>query len=136
MALIQGDEGSIKTGPTASAVPVAFISEWDATLATEIKEQGPWVGNATKSKVRGAKGCKGTMKGMIPNGRDPGQTSLVTAHETGVDIELALQSDNGYLLTVTTAIISDLKVGMKGDEGAPFECSFEDNGGYTYEPTA
>jgi hypothetical protein len=133
MALIQGDEGSITTG-TGTPVTVAYISEWEATLATEIKEQGPWIGDGTKQKVRGAKGCKGTMKGMIPNGRDPGQTSIVTAHEGGADLALTLTTDNGYILALAAAVIEDLKVGQKGDEGAPFECSFSDNGGYTYTP--
>lgn len=135
MALIQGTEGSITTG-TGTPVTVAFVSEWESTLATEIKEQGPWVGDNTKAKVRGAKGCSGSMKGMIPAGRDAGQTSLVDAHENGVDIALTLTTDDGYVLSIPAAVISALKVGQKADEGASFECSFTDNGGYTYSPVS
>ena len=134
MALIQGTEGSITTGTTPTTV--GKISEWEATLATEVKENGPWIGSNAKDKVRGAKGCSGSMKGFIPVGRDTGQTSLVTAHETGADIKLVFTADDGYVLTITTAMITELKVGQKSDEGAPFEASFADNGGYTYEPTA
>lgn len=134
MPLIEGSEGVIEVGPIGTPQTVAYITEWEANPKTDIKTNGPFIGNAAKAKTRAGKDVSGSMKGLVPQGRDAGQSALITAHEDGADIRVVLTTDDGYVLTIPLTIVSDLKVGQKADEGAPFECSFTDNNGYTLVP--
>lgn len=132
MALIDGTAGSINIGPALSEVSLGYITEWEAELDQEIKKQGPFIGNESLSKVRGAKDCTGSAKGFVPVDTDAGQQDVIDAWNNEADVRLEFTSTDGYVLTIPTAIIAKLKVGQKADEGVPFEFDFESNGAFTY----
>lgn len=131
MALHDGTSGSVKTGPSGTAIAVGSLTEWEFEAKTEVKKQGPFIGDANVQKVRAGKDGEGSMKGFTPVDLNPGQTSLMAALEGGTDIRIEMVEADGYTITVTTAIITSYKTGMKSDEGVPFECKFECSGGWT-----
>lgn len=135
MPLHEGTAGAIQVGPTGSSVNANFIGEWEAECDVEVKVHGPFIGNANKSKIRAGKDCKGSMSGMIPEGTDAGQQDIIDAFNNDADVQLVLKQDDGYTITIPLTIISKVKFGMKADDGVPFSCDFEANGGYTIAPT-
>lgn len=134
--LLEGAEGTVQVGPTNHLTEVGFVSEFEVECKTDVNQKGPYIGNKTIYKNRKAKTSSGTLSGDIPEGRDPGQTKLVEAHEEGLDIRLELIADNGYTYVAEQAIVSGVKFGGNAEEGYTFEFSFEDGNGYTLEPTA
>lgn len=136
MSLHSGTDGAVKAGPSGTPPSVGYLTEWEFEAKTEVKKQGPFVGDANIQKVRAGKDGEGTLKGFTPVGRDAGQTALMAALEGGSDIRLEMIEDDGYTIVVATAIITSYKTGMKSDEGVPFECKFECSGGWTRTNTA
>jgi len=131
MPLIEGTAGSIKVGPSGSQVTINFIGEWSADCKVDVKKKGPYIGNAAISKIRAGKDCSGSLSGDVPEGTDAGQQDLIDAFNNDTDVELALESTDGYLLTVPLTIISGVKVGQKAEDGASVAFDFEANGGFT-----
>lgn len=134
MALHDGVSGVINVG--SSPVAVNFIGEWEAELDVEIKSQGPFIGNNNKAKIRAGKDAKGTLSGFVPEGTDAGQQDLIDAFNGDANVDLELEQDDGYTLTIPDAIISKVKIGQKADEGVPISFDFEANGSFTLAATA
>ena len=134
--LLQGYDGGFKIGPSGSEVAVGFLTEVEVELDQEVKKQGPFVGNATISKVRGGKDAKGSCKGFMVAPRDTGQNAVRTAINGGTDVRLLIEiGPTGALtdtVTVPIAIISNVKFGQKADEGVPISFDWEANGTYTW----
>ena len=135
MALIEGTAGSIKAGPSTGTV-VNFIGEWEAEISEDVKTQGPFIGNANISKIRGGLDCKGSLSGVIPVDGDTGQRLIRDAIVDRTDIRLVFSVTDGETLTIPTAIITSYKVGQKADEGVPISFDFEANGDFTLEDAA
>jgi hypothetical protein len=136
MPLIEGTAGTVKVGPSGTPVTVNFIGEWEAEAEVEIKEQGPFIGNSAKSKIRAGKSCSGSMSGFVPVDQDAGQQDIIDAFNADTDVRLEFTATDGYVLTIAAAIIAKVKIGQKADEGVPISFDFEDNGGFTLAAAA
>jgi hypothetical protein len=134
--LLQGTDGAFKIGPSGSEVSTGYLTEVEIELDQEVKKQGPFVGNANISKIRGGKDAKGSCKGYMVTPRDSGQNSIRTAITTAADVRLLIEiGPTGALtdtVTVPIAIITNVKFGQKADEGVPISFDWECNGSYTW----
>lgn len=137
--LLEGHDGLIQIGPTNALTTVGYVSEFSVECATELTSKGPYIGDATIYKVRQAKTSSGTLNADIPDGRDPGQTGIIEAHEGGTSLRLTLQADaatGGYLYTAANAGITGVTFGGNAEEGYTLEFAFEDLDGYTLAASA
>jgi hypothetical protein len=134
--LLQGTDGAFKVGPSGSESAIGYLTEVEVELDQEVKKQGPYIGNANISKVRGGKDAKGSAKGFMVTPRDAGQNAIRQAMTNGTDVRLLLEiGPSGALtdtVTVPTAIITNVKFGQKADEGVPISFDWEASGGYTW----
>jgi len=133
---IRGFDGMVSEGATPTAL--LSIEDWEADLDVEISKQGPFLNDAGKIyKVRGGQEVKGTFKGKVPAGLDVTQSAIVAALTGGTDVNLVLRQGvtgvgtTGFVLTIATAIISKIKIGQDGKNGASYACSFESNGSFS-----
>lgn len=137
--LISGTSGLVQIGPTNHLTTVGLVSEFSVECSTDITTKGPYIGDATKRKVRSSKTSSGTLTADIPDGRNAGQTGLLTAHENGTNIRLYLQGGDGtdgYEYVAANAAISGVTFTGNAEEGYSFEFSFEDMDGYTLEASS
>jgi hypothetical protein len=129
-AVMRGFDGKITQG-TADTVLV-FMTDWEAKMAQDYAEQGPFLndsGNLYRSRT--SKKLNGTIKGVVPSGKDASQTAIITALTAGNDIKMSLVSNAGYSIVVTAASYDDVTLGHDAKGTATFEASFQDNGGWT-----
>jgi hypothetical protein len=136
MALIKGTDGIIEVGPTNAPTEVGKVTEWSATRTRETSVRGPHINSDTLEKTQGAKSISGSLTADVPAGRDPGQTALDDAFEDGLPIRLKLQSDQGKVITVTSALVSEIEDTGSAAEGYQTTFSFEDQNGYTIADAA
>lgn len=138
MPLVEGVNGLLRCGPTAAPTTVSFSTTYSIQMTEEVNRRGPYIGNANRQKVRGARDSSGSITCEIPVGRDAGQTALVSAFMNGTDIHLTLREGNATDAYTYEAdvIITQLTSTGNAAEGYTLEFSFEDNGnGYTYGPS-
>lgn len=137
--LITGTSGLVRIGPTTAPTTVGLVTEFSVECATDIAKKGPYIGDATIRKVRSAKTSSGSLSADIPDGRNPGQTGLLQAHENGTDIRLELvggDGTDGYEYVAPNAAISGVTFNGNAEDGYGFEFSFEDMDGYTLEASS
>ena len=129
MATVEGTKGAVKIG----GVTIGYLTNVEYTVETEVTEQGPYIGNPNKTKVRAGIGVSGSAEGVVTNPLDAGQTAVKAAIDDGTDVELIIEVDDPVVetLTIAAAIITTQTGGLDATEGAPFSFEFEDNGGYT-----
>lgn len=132
--LITGSSGLVQIGPTSALTTVGLVSEFSVECATDITTKGPYIGDATKRKVRSSKTSSGTLSADIPEGRNAGQSGLLSNHEAGTNFRLSLRggdATNGYTYVAANCAISGLTLTGNAEEGYSFEFNFEDMDGYT-----
>ena len=137
--LITGSSGLVQIGPTNALTTVGLVTEFTVECATDITKKGPYIGDATIRKVRGAKTSSGSLSADIPDGRNAGQTGLLTAHENGTNIRLYLQGGDGtdgYEYIAANAAISGVTFTGNAADGYTFEFTFEDMDGYVLEASS
>jgi hypothetical protein len=128
-AVMRGFDGKITQG-TADTVLV-FMTDWSAKMSQDYSEQGPFLNDAgTLYRARTAKKLEGTIKGVVPSGKDVSQTAIITAFNAGTDLKTTLISNAGYSIVVTLASYTDITLGHDASGTATFEASFTDNGGW------
>ena len=135
-APMRGYDGKVEQGANPTAL--VGVESWEADVEVEVNKVGPFLNDAGKVyKIRGGQDCKGKAKCSVPDGKDTSQTALITALTGGTDIKLVLTqgvqgtSTGGYVLTITTAIISKVKPSQDSKGGPAVEFEFEANGGFT-----
>lgn len=137
--LITGSSGLVQIGPTNALTTVGLVTEFSVECSTEITSKGPYIGDATIRKVRQAKTSSGSLSADIPEGRNSGQTGLVTVHEGATNVRLALRggdTTNGYTYTAANCAISGVTFTGNAQEGYSFEFNFEDMDGYSLAASA
>jgi len=128
-AVMRGFDGKITQG-TADTVLV-FMTDWSAKLTQDYSEQGPFLNDAgILYRARTARKLEGTIKGVVPSGKDASQTAIITAFNAGTDLKTTLVSNAGYSVVITLASYTDITLGHDASGTATFEASFADNGGY------
>jgi len=128
-AVLQGKDGKITQG-TADTVLV-FMQSWDADMSQDYETQGPFLNDAGNLyRARTSKQLKGSIKGVVPSGKDTSQTAIVTNFMAGTDLKMTLVSTAGYSIVVTAASFDNVKMGHDAKGTATFEASFFDNGGW------
>ena len=130
-AVMRGYDGKVTAG-TADVVLV-FITDWEFKMAQDYAEQGPFLNDAgTLYRSRTSKKGNGTIKGVVPSGKDaPGQGLILTAFMAGNDLKTTLVSNAGYSVVVTLASYDDVTLGHDAKGTATFTASFQDNGGWS-----
>lgn len=129
-AVMRGFDGKITQG-TADTVLV-FMTDWSAKMTQDYAEQGPFLNDSgTLYRARTSKKLEGTIKGVVPSGKDISQTAIITAFTGGTDLKTTLVSNAGYSIVVTLASYSDVTLGHDANGTATFEASFTDNGGWS-----
>lgn len=137
--LIAGTSGLVQIGPTNALTTVGLVTEFSVECATDITTKGPYIGDATKRKVRSSKTSSGSLSADIPEGRNSGQSAIVAAHEAGTNFRLSLRggdATNGYTYVAANAAISGLTFNGNAEDGYSFEFNWEDMDGYTLLPSA
>jgi hypothetical protein len=137
--LIAGTSGLVQIGPTNHLTTVGLVTEFSVECATEITAKGPYIGDATIRKVRGAKTSSGSLSADIPDGRNTGQTGLLSVHESGTNVRLYLQGGDGtdgYEYVAANCAISGVTFTGNAEDGYSFEFTFEDMDGYTLEASS
>jgi hypothetical protein len=128
--VLRGFDGKITQG-TADTVLVS-MTDWEFKMAQDYAEQGPFLSdNGNLYRSRTSKKGNGTIKGVVPSGKDASQTAIVTAFMAGNDIKTTLVSIGGYSIVVTAASFDDITLGHDAKGTATFEASFQDNGGWS-----
>jgi hypothetical protein len=129
MTIIQGYNGAV----TIDSTDIGYLTEVNIDVDQPTKEIGPFIGNNTTLITRGGLKSKGSAKGVMVNATDSGQQSVIDAINGGSDVSLVVEIDDPAEQTYTAAvaIISNLKIGLKSDEGAPFSFDWQSSGGYT-----
>ena len=128
-AVMRGYDGKVTQG-TADTVLV-FITDWTAQMTQNYEEQGPFLNDAGNLyRSRTSKALKGTIKGVVPSGKDASQTAIITAFMAGNDLKTTLVSNAGYSVVVTLASYEEITLGHDAASTATFEASFQDNGGW------
>lgn len=128
-AVMRGYDGKVTQG-TADTVLV-FITDWEFKMAQDYAEQGPFLNDGGNIyRARTSKKGNGTIKGVVPSGKDASQTAIITAFMAGNDIKTTLVSNAGYSVVVTTASYDEITLGHDAKGTATFEASFQDNGGW------
>src|SRR5690242_12984642 len=103
MALLQGFEGTV----TASGITVAKVKKWTADVKIKEVEEGPFLGSdGTTEVVSVSQMIQGKLECVIPSGKDPGQTAIITQALALGTLALILTETSGYTITVPTAKIS------------------------------
>jgi hypothetical protein len=113
--LITGSSGLVQIGPTSALTTVGLVSEFSVECATDITTKGPYIGDATKRKVRSSKTSSGSLS-------------------AGTNFRLSLRggdATNGYTYVAANCAISGLTFTGNAEEGYSFEFNFEDMDGYT-----
>lgn len=127
---MRGYDGKVTQG-TADTIMV-FIDSWEAKMSQDYAELGPFLNDGgTLYRSRTSKKLEGTIKGIVPSGKDTSQTAIITAFTSGNDIKMSLVSNAGYSIVVTNASYSDVTLGHDAKNNATFEATFQDNGGWT-----
>jgi len=129
-AVITGYNGRVTQGTADTAL--VFMTDWEAKMTQDYAEQGPFLndgGNLYRSRT--AKKLEGTIKGVVPSGKDTSQTAIITALTAGTDIKMSLVTVSGYSIVITNASYNDVTLGQDASGTATFEASFQDNGGWT-----
>lgn len=129
-AVITGYNGRVTQGTADTAL--VFMTDWEATMTQDYSEQGPFLNDAGNLyRARTSKKLEGTIKGVVPSGKDTSQTAIITALTGGADIKMSLVTVGGYSIVITNASYSDVTLGQDANGTATFEASFQDNGGWT-----
>lgn len=127
---IQGQYGKVTQGTADTAL--VFIESWDGDINQAIDEQGPFLNDGGALYANpGALSVKGSMKGIVPSGKDASQTAILAAIMAGTNLKVGLMSIGGYSVVVANAIIESVKLGHDAKKGATFEASFRNNGAFT-----
>lgn len=128
-AVISGPSGKATQGTADTAL--VFIESWDADMSQDYEVQGPFLNDGgALYRARTSKQLKGSIKGVVPSGKDASQTAIITAFMAGSDIKMTLVSTAGYSIVITNASYDNIKMGHGGKGTATFEASFLDNGGW------
>ncbi len=127
---MSGPSGKVTQG--TADVALVFIGNWDLDQNQDYSVQGPFLNdNGNLYRARTSKSAKWSFKGVVPSGKDTGQTAIQTALTGGTDIKLSLSSYAGYSVVITLASVENVKLGHDGKDTATFEASGIDNGGWT-----
>lgn len=129
-SVLSGPSGKVTQGTADTAL--VFITDWEFKMAQDYAEQGPFLndgGNLYRSRT--SRKGNGTIKGVVPSGKDVSQTAIITAFTAGNDIKMSLASTGGYSIVVANASYDDITLGHDAKGTATFEASFQDNGGFT-----
>src|SRR3978361_461514 len=103
MGLLQGFQGTVTASGT---ILVGKVSKWSADVAIKESVEGPFLGgDGTTETVSVTKSIKGKLECVIPEGKDPGQTAIITAALAMGTLSLVLVETGGYTVTVPTAKI-------------------------------
>jgi hypothetical protein len=128
-AVITGYNGKVTQGTEDTAL--VFITDWEAKMTQDYSEQGPFLNDSgTLYRARTSRKLEGTIKGVVPSGKDASQTAIITAFTGGSDIKMTLVSTGGYSVVIAAASYSDITLGQDAKGTATFEASFQDNGGF------
>jgi hypothetical protein len=129
-AVMRGFDGKITQGTADTAL--VFMTDWEAKMTQDYAEQGPFLNDSgTLYRARTSKKLNGTIKGVVPSGKDASQTAIVTALTGGADIKMSLVSNAGYSIVITAASYDEITLGHDAKGTATFEATFQDNGGWT-----
>lgn len=129
-AVISGPSGKATQGTADTAL--VFIQSWEANMSQDYAEQGPFLNDSGNLyRARTSKKLEGSIKGVVPSGKDVSQTAIITAFTGGTDIKMSLVSTAGYSIVITAASYDSVKLGHDSNGTATFEASFVDSGGWT-----
>lgn len=126
---ISGPSGKATQGTADTAL--VFIESWEGKMSQDYAEVGPFLndgGNLYRSRT--SKKIEGSIKGVVPSGKDTSQTAIITAFMAGTDIKMTLVTTAGYSIVITAASYNDITLGHDAKGTATFEASFQDNGGW------
>jgi len=129
-SVLSGPAGKATQGTADTAL--VFIQSWEADMSQDYEEQGPFLNDSgILYRARTAKSLKGSIKGVVPSGKDVSQTAIITAFMAGTDIKMTLVSNAGYSVVITAASYDNIKLGHDAAGTGTFEASFADNGGWS-----
>lgn len=125
---IQGPSGKVNSG----TLTLLFIEEWGAEIAQDLETLGPFLNDGgTLYRSRTSNSLKWNFKGAVPSGKDANQTAIITALTGGTDTPITLITNVGYTITVSLALVENVKLGHSAKGTATFEASGLNNGSYT-----
>lgn len=132
MAVNRGFRGTIKVDTSHTLV---FVGAWSADLSRDVVRGKPKITSTSTGNAPitpGAMTISGTLEGEILAGPDTDRNYVMTKFKDGTFVTLALEQEDGVLLSTTNTLIS--KVAIKTDsEAVPtlqFDWEAED---YTYD---
>jgi hypothetical protein len=127
---LDGFGGYLKVGATPTTT--AYLTQFEYAVKTDVKTQGPYIGDSNKTKVRAGKDITFSGEGVIVAANDAGQVLLHAAINGDANIAIAWQGGNANTkLDIPTAILTSMKVTHKGSEGITFTFDGESSGSYT-----
>jgi len=142
MAMIRGLDGWLKLRVSgglneAQYVNARFISQWQATVNTQVVKVGPYLNdNGRTYSFTTSRNITGTFDVNLPTVREDIHTALVTAATSGIDVGLRLISKGGFTWKIPSGIISTYSVTNNATGVVTMTFNFEDNGGFSVEPTS
>jgi len=107
---IKGTGGSFTVGPTLTPLVVGKIEKWSFKSERGSEDIGPFVGEDVVYIVTGGK--KGTLEfeGIIPEGGNAGQDSVIANYESGAALRTVVVVTTGKTITFASGVYSSLEV--------------------------
>lgn len=125
---IKGTEGLI----TANGFPTGFISTWNAEFDSNEQTTGPFIGDPNIYTYSTATRLTGSLEGVVPVGKDPGQTAILSGALSRMPVNLELVITGGYTVTIPSANISTFSMSPNAEETVSITLEFSSNGGYSF----
>jgi hypothetical protein len=127
---IRGFAGTITIG--ASDTPVGWISSWEVSVENDNQTIGPFINDGgAMYTYNTAVSLNGSFDGVVPSGKNAGQTLLVTNATGSTYVKLVLTTTGGYTITVPSGLITSLTLGQDAGETTSISADFMANGNFT-----
>ena len=116
--VIKGTGGSFKVGPVGAPIVVGKIDKWTFKTERSSEDVGPFVGEDVVYVVVGGK--KGTLEfeGIMPEGSNTGQDSVISNYEAGTPLRTEAVVTLGKTITFAAGAYSSLEISLDA-KGTP-----------------
>jgi len=128
MSPIRGYSGTLSVNSTN----VGWVSSWEASVETESQEIGPFINDAGRIYAfKTSSRITGSIDATIPNGKDGGQTILVSGGLNDAYLNISLVTTGGYTITIPSGLITNFSITQDAAETVNASFDFMSNGTFT-----
>lgn len=107
---IKGTSGTFEVGPSGTPVAVGKVEKWSFKSERDTEEIGPFIAEDTVYEVLGGKKGSLEIEGIIPEGGDAGQNSMITNYEAGTALRTVVKTTKGKIITFASGVYKSLEV--------------------------